>query len=137
MPRIAEVVNRFSSEENQCVALGALVRALGSGLIRLYVRRQPNRACRSGRHRLMIRQRSMTTGSRSGCPVGASAAARRRSRKSATKKSWSRAKDINFRPEGKPSLRDFAAEKDPASNHEKNVVAVYYLEEVLMSRAAL
>lgn len=56
---------------------------------------------------------------------------RRRIRKSAAKKSWSRTKDINFRPEGRPSLRDFAAQKSPASNNERNVIAVYYLAEVL------
>jgi hypothetical protein len=56
---------------------------------------------------------------------------RRRTRKSTTKKSWSQAKDIDFRPEGKPNMRDFATGKAPANNYERNLVAVYYLEEIL------
>ncbi len=55
----------------------------------------------------------------------------RRSRKPSAKRSWTRVKDINFRPAGKMPLRDFAAEKDPRNNHERNVVAVYYLETVV------
>jgi hypothetical protein len=34
-------------------------------------------------------------------------------------------------PQGKKSLQDFAAEKKPSTNDERNIVAVYYLEQVL------
>jgi hypothetical protein len=132
MPRIVEVVNRFSSEENQRVALRALVRAFG-------VPAEPPVRGEAAEPSLSIVP-PPADGQAAGhdnreavldAPVGAAATGRRRTRKSAAKKSWSRARDLNFRPAGKPSLRDFAAEKDPASNFEKNVVAVYYLEEVL------
>jgi hypothetical protein len=58
-------------------------------------------------------------------------ARRTRVRNPAAKKSYARVKDINFRPDGKVSLRDFATEKVPTNNHEKNLVFVYYLEEHL------
>jgi len=40
-------------------------------------------------------------------------------------------KDLNLMPEGKASFRSFAATKNPSSNHEKNTVAVYYLQKEL------
>jgi hypothetical protein len=131
MPRIAEAVNQFSSEENQCAALRALVRALGvpaESPIPIKTAEPslsivPPAADRRAEHDNMEEEQDAL--------AEPSATVRRRARKSAAKRSLSRAKDINFRPEGKPSLRDFAAAKDPANNHEKNVVAVYYLEEVL------
>ena len=46
-------------------------------------------------------------------------------------RSWQAAKDINFWPTDKQSLPDFAAEKQTTIIHEKNLVVVYYLEEVL------
>lgn len=47
------------------------------------------------------------------------------------KKPSLRAKDINLHPEGKQSLRAFAAEKAPVGFNEMNAVAVYYLQETL------
>jgi hypothetical protein len=55
----------------------------------------------------------------------------RRARKPASKKSWPRVKDLDFRPKGKQPLREFVAGKQPGSFYEKNLVAVAYLEEVL------
>jgi hypothetical protein len=40
-------------------------------------------------------------------------------------------RDLNLAPKGKVSLKDFVAEKQPKTNHDRNVVAVYYLAEVL------
>jgi len=40
-------------------------------------------------------------------------------------------RDLNLKPSGKKSFREFAAEKQPASNLEKSVVAVYYLHHEL------
>jgi len=36
-------------------------------------------------------------------------------------------KELDLRPKGKKSLADFAAEKNPTSNHDKTAVALYYL----------
>jgi hypothetical protein len=40
-------------------------------------------------------------------------------------------RDLNLHPKEKPSLSDFVKEKVPASDHEKKLVAVYYLTRVL------
>lgn len=40
-------------------------------------------------------------------------------------------RDLDLAPKGKKSLKDFVAEKLPKTNHDKNVVSVYYLAEVL------
>ena len=56
----------------------------------------------------------------------------KRTRRLNAKKTYPRVKDIDFRPEGKVSLRDFWAQKEPSeNNHEKNLVIVYYLKEFL------
>jgi hypothetical protein len=132
MPRIAEAVNAFKSEENQRVAFNVLVHALGldDG--------PPTDARPDAEPNLSV----VPTGSADSTessdlpdaqrgeqkPQGGR---QRRSRKPTGKKSWSAAKDINFRPEDKQSLRDFVAEKQPGNLHEKNLVTVFYLEDVL------
>jgi hypothetical protein len=40
-------------------------------------------------------------------------------------------RDLDLAPNGKKSLREFAEEKKPATNHDYNVVSVYYLTEEL------
>lgn len=132
MPRIAEVVNQFTSEENQRVALGVLLRARGLS------DEPPAReaAAEPGLSVVPPLADGDTTEHDKGetvpdASVKASATGRRRPRKAAAKKSWSRAKDINFRPEGKQSWRDFVAEKVPVTNFERNLAAVYYLQEIL------
>jgi hypothetical protein len=40
-------------------------------------------------------------------------------------------RDLDLAPNGATSLKDFVAEKQPKTNHDKNVVSVYYLAEVL------
>jgi hypothetical protein len=61
-------------------------------------------------------------------PSNSPASAKRRSSK---KKSSARHVDINFRPDGKPSLVDFVAEKAPGSVAEKSTLAIYYVAEIL------
>jgi hypothetical protein len=39
-------------------------------------------------------------------------------------------KELDLRPKGKKSLSDFAAEKNPTSNHDRTIVALYYLANV-------
>ena len=125
MPRIAEAANAFKSEENQRSVLAVLLRALG-------LSDQPSAAVGAG----------LSVVPPLGDPADAVAEAghgqegeaggpRRRSRKSAGKKSWTRVHDIDFRPAGKEALRDFAASKVPVSFDEKNLVIVYYLEDIL------
>lgn len=40
-------------------------------------------------------------------------------------------RDLDLAPKGKKSLKDFVGEKQPKTNHDRNVVSVYYLAEVL------
>jgi hypothetical protein len=131
MPRIAEAVNAFKSEESQRVALDALVRAIG-------LPDQPPAAI--GEPVLSVVPPSAASiGVDSGVQdsprqdgQGAQRGARqRRTRKPAGKRSWARVKDINFRPAGKQALRDFAAEKEPTNLLERNLVAAYYLDVVM------
>jgi hypothetical protein len=128
MPRIAEAVNLFTSQENQRTALDAL-------LSPFRLPQEPPARAEAARPGLSVVQpadAAHDNGALADEPTPAatspSGSGRRRGRK---KPAAPRAKDINFRPEGKQSLRDFAAEKTPASFAEMNLVVVYYLEEVL------
>lgn len=40
-------------------------------------------------------------------------------------------RELDLTPDGKPSLKEFVQEKQPKTNHDKNVVSVYYLAEIL------
>lgn len=135
MPSIAEAVNAFESKANQRAALDALLAAAGL----------PNLQPQSNEIRTTEPPLSVVPqlADASNEPEDPAPTAKvedaqssvvtsgRRRRKSIAKKSWSRVKDINFRPEGKQSLRDFVAEKQPSNFHEWNLVFVYYFEEVL------
>lgn len=57
---------------------------------------------------------------------GASSPRRTRDRTSPT-----RLKDLNLRPKGVQSFEDFVAEKQPRSDHERKLLAVYYLTRIL------
>ncbi|WP_433535360.1 hypothetical protein ACQPZK_25410 [Micromonospora sp. CA-249363] len=51
-------------------------------------------------------------------------------RKATTRKTWAPDRHIDFWPEGKQSFKDFVEEKQPASLHQKNLLAVFWLEQV-------
>jgi hypothetical protein len=61
----------------------------------------------------------------------ASAGARKRRTGGRVKKSFSIVKGLNFAPEGKPSLEEFVAEKQPKNQHERNLLACHYLAEMM------
>lgn len=145
MPNIAKAVNAFALEDNQRTALEALLAAAGA--------RASAVAPSEVRTPLAAVPPLPTTGSAGkeehdappavpDTPTGAAAAppeahvtqavTPKRVRKAAgAKKVYSRAKDLNFHPEGKISLRDFWTQKAPGNNHERNLVIVRYLEETL------
>lgn len=66
-------------------------------------------------------------------PPAGKSQSKRKARKPKAKKAakpkgaYSMVKDLNLRPSGKTSLKDFVDEKQPSTNQEKCVVAVYYL----------
>ena len=125
MPRIVQAVNGFTSEENQRTALSALLCAYGipGELPGSAKPAEPNLSVVPPLDALQPDEHA-TEETAPGTPNGS---ARRRARKS----SALRPKDIDFRPEGKQSLRDFATEKAPNGSHEMNAVAIAYLQEVL------
>lgn len=140
MPRIAEAVNTFSSEKNQRAALDALVRAIGINVP------GPGGADVSSDSSTMANHQStgemvdddsaeVKTGvaSETSLPAaetskanGASTSRRRR----APSRKWEPVRDINFRPADKQSFKDLVAEKQPTTIDQKNIVAVWWLEQV-------
>jgi hypothetical protein len=133
MPGIAEVVNKFASEDNQRTALAILLRAHG-------LPEQP--PALTGPYEPGLSVVPPLNGEtaeehdteESGPPAAnsPSGSARRRSPK---KRSSARPLDVQFRPDGKPSLVDFAAEKTPVSIAERSAVVAYYLAETLKFEA--
>jgi hypothetical protein len=51
-------------------------------------------------------------------------------RKSSARKNWRADRSVDFWPDGKQSFESFAAEKQPRTNHEKNLVAIFWFEEI-------
>jgi hypothetical protein len=126
MPRIAEVANQFTSEENQRAAFEALVRAIGMPAPPLSTA-EPNLSVVPP----LPEDTAITPGfSQDNAGQRPPAVRPRRTRRSAPA-NVSAERDIDFRPEGKQSFKDFVIEKKPKSNDERNVVAVYYLERIL------
>jgi len=132
MPRMAQAVNAFESEDNRRLALQVLVRVFGlpDGPPAPEEVAEPALSVvpSPGDDRV---EESDQGEAGPGIAVGDESAVRRRSRKSAARKSWPSVPDINFRPDGKQSLREFAKAKAPANIDERNAVAVYYLQEIL------
>jgi hypothetical protein len=125
MPSMAKAANAFASEENQQTALSAMLLAFGfpENLP------APAQSSEPGLSVVTPISESRIDGSTESSPDTVTAAVSRRSRP--RKKAAIRPIDIDFRPEGKPTLREFAAEKMPTDNNEKNAVVVYYLTEIL------
>ncbi len=110
MPRIAEAVQAFP-EAVQAQALEALLAAATGG----------TGTTTSGRTPVKRRIRKPGTNVSGGA---VKSGPRRKSAPSAMR-------ELDLTPKGKPSLKNFVAEKQPKTNHDKNVLSVYYLEETL------
>jgi hypothetical protein len=120
MPTIAGAVNAFSSESVQQLAFQALVRCFAGEAVETDVqssskspRRQPSQKRRGAR----------------GIPTpesgdGKTAIPKRRS------VTPTFVKDLNLRPNGNQSFKDFVAAKRPGTNHERNALSVYWLTRV-------
>lgn len=137
MPRIADAVNAFASEEIQRFAYSALLTAFGL---------PPSASLVGGDEQTPPADESPdahTVGSNSGempSPSGVTTSGnsgekrRKPPRKAPAKKSYQRV-DVNFRPADGISLRDFVDKKEPASNFQRNLAIVYYFEEHLAQQA--
>lgn len=133
MPRISEAVNAFTSEKAQRIALRALVHAAG-----LAENSGAAPAALSVVTPIVTEQVPQADDMNGPAEpdAGAGTAAKpngrtKTTRKPSNKKNYPRVKDINFRPDGKPTLREFYAEKAPASFLEKNLTFVYYFEKYM------
>jgi hypothetical protein len=125
LPRIAESVNKFESPAVQEHAFEALVRALGITEPIATTPPAPSNGSADS-----------ATGDMNGDAGGveeieATNGTPRRRRRRAASALVSAVRDIDLRPDGKQSFRDFAAEKQPSTKEERNIIAVYYLEQVL------
>jgi hypothetical protein len=114
MPRIAEAVKAFP-EAVQAQAFEALMAELKGQTAPS--RRTESRAGKATRRRAG-RPRPKTPG------VDETKTRRRTGGPSAVR-------DLDLAPKGQTSLKDFVAQKQPRTNHDRNVVSVYYLAEVL------
>jgi hypothetical protein len=126
MPEIAKVVNGFNSESVQRSAFAALVQAMGvtSGIEVDGTDHEAGGDLPNGEADLTGATSEKTEGS-------APAKNGKRSRKAPSRRGPALVKDLNFRPDGKQSFGDFVEEKSPATNNERNLAAVYYLEQMM------
>lgn len=118
-----EVVNKFDSQKCQHTALKALIGAFGLPTVAATL---PGQSIDAG---LAVVPPLAAETSPTGSDVMASI-----QKKPTVRKAPKRAPlkvDVNFRPEGKTSLRDFVATKAPSTFYEKNAVIVFYFEDVL------
>lgn len=138
LPRIAEAVNTFTSEDVQKAAFTALVAALSLPGTAADVAADhvvpaadpPGQGDAGTAATTATGVAPTVDGSSQDSAKRPGAKARSpRTRKAAA--AVSAVKGLNFWPADKPSLPDFVAEKAPTNNKERNLLAVYYLEQVL------
>lgn len=127
MPDIADAVNKFSSEENQHTALRALIDSLVGNTV-------------SAAPVSSAAQALAPTGDDPAAPSSptpddaASAVPAPKAKRSPRKLAKGRVepiRDLDFWPDGKQSLHEFTAQKQPTTIDQRNIVAVYYLEQIL------
>ncbi len=128
---IAEFVNSFTSERVQRRAFEAVVCSLGladqnaaeeaSPVERLHIIQQPDPA-----------DAGSSEDEAGDANTSSSTQRRRRSRNGSKKsKTFAVPRGLNFAPEGHPSLEAFVEEKQPRNQYEKNLVACFYLAEMM------
>lgn len=119
LPEMAKAVNHFKSPEAQREAFSAVLQAWREDSLPEGAAPRPSKkAAPAPKDKAGPKAKG---GGKSPSP------ARKRSGNSTP----SLVKDLNLRPDNDPAFETFVAEKNPTSNHERNVVAVYYLEKVL------
>jgi hypothetical protein len=117
MPSIAKAVNIFSSDAVQQKAFAVLMNALG---VEAEVEESKERPARKTKIK-RVTKRAATTDK----------VAKPRKAQAGPPKFKS---ELNLRPKGKKSLKDFVAEKKPKTNEERFAVMIYYLEKTLQEK---
>lgn len=118
MPSIAKVVNTFTSDAVQQKAFAVLMHALG---VESEIEKSEKPPGQKTKTKRATKRPALTEKGR-------------KSRKAQAGPPKFKS-DLNLRPKGKKSLKDFAAEKKPKSNEERFAVMVYYLEKTLQEKA--
>ncbi|TCC52138.1 hypothetical protein E0H73_40080 [Kribbella pittospori] len=124
LPEIATAVNGFDSKEVQEQAFAALINSLGV---------RPADVASIG-----SRGGAGSGGEKPGDPAdgpatedGVPAKKAAKPKKAPSTKRYSPTPNLNFAPQGKQSLDELIADKQPTTNHEKCLLAVYYLCDVM------
>lgn len=124
MPAVAKAVNEFKSDAVQQQAFTAILRSLhGQDPLESNEFQEPNRSTAGEKLKKRKRSLSKTEGNKAS------------SKKKMTTAAPSLVSDLNLRPKGKESLRDFLAQKSPKDNQEILAVIVYYLQKVLTTNS--
>ncbi|MER6813436.1 hypothetical protein ABT299_29555 [Spirillospora sp. NPDC000708] len=139
MPDIAEAVNAFNSEAAQVTALKALIQTARNGSDRPSLTTTTPVAPPNLSPERPSAQREIEASSTvpvlppapSGDEDSRVGPAARKPRKSSAKKNITVVRGLNFAPDGKQSLTDIVAQKQPRTVFEKNLVACYYLQHIM------
>lgn len=140
MPDIAEAVNTFNSEAAQLKALKALIQTARNGSDRPALTTTAAVASPPPTEQPPAVMELQSTSAIPALPpapnggeetVSEAESVTKKPRKASTKKNITIVRGLNFAPDGKQSLADFVAEKQPRTMYEKNLVACYYLESVM------
>lgn len=120
MPRIADVVNKFKSEEVQKLAFQQCLKFLVIEDIEMDNQEADTKKTKPG-----IKDGRKQSNKRTASQVESTKKEKGRQRRRATP---SLVKDLNLRPLGKKALFDFFQDKQPNSNQKMFAVFVYYLK---------
>jgi hypothetical protein len=131
MPKIAEVVNAFTSDDTKRIALEALVRQFEPAYTVTPVTTLPVQQVPLIETTTLGASAAVETADPAPLTASVPAPAKKVARKASVKKTFTIPRDLNFAPEGKQSLADFLDEKQPRTHHERNLVACYYLQHVM------
>lgn len=123
---IAKFVNSFTSERVQRKAFEAVVSTLG-----LADRATPDKSIMEPSGNVAPKPKPPVVEEGPEDATDGDGATTRRRRKTNTKKSFSVPRGLNWAPDGHPTLEAFVEEKQPRNNHEKNLLACYFLTHMM------
>lgn len=135
MPEIAEAINTFDSEAAGLRALDALIQsAEPQGAASPAPTPEPATNLVADQPLADVRDQAITVlvpdvTTPNGEPAKAESA--KKPRKTAAKKNFTIVRNLNFAPDGKQPLTEFIDEKRPRTQHEMNLAACYYLQEIM------
>jgi hypothetical protein len=123
MPKIAEAVNSFEAADLQRDAFSALLRAYG-------VATAPSQEAMADVPELPVSGENEVDITKPANQTEEKDAKKARPSRKSTRRQWSAEKNIDFWPEGKPSLDALCQEKKPTSIDHKNLISVFWFEQI-------